>query len=142
MGCRARANFVVIDTSAILAILFGEPEIDAFVEAIDRAEVVRLSAATYFEAALVLEGKGDSLQRAALDSLLRESDVVIEPLTFVHAQMAREAYREFGKGFHRARLNFGDCFTYALAKATREPLLFKGNDFSQTDLESAVRPLQ
>lgn len=133
---------MVIDISAILAILFEEPEFDAFVEAIDSAAIVRLSTATYFEAAMVLEGKGDALQRAALDSMLFESEAEIEPVTLEHAKLACEAFRLFGKGIHRARLNFGDCFTYALAKATREPLLFKGNDFSQTDLEPAARPLQ
>ena len=142
MGSLAKASFVVIDTSAVLAILFEEPEIDVFVEAIDLAKVVRLSAASYFEASLVLEGKGDALQRAGLDELLHESAIVVEPVTLAQAEIARKAYREFGEGFHRARLNYGDCFSYALAKATREPLLFKGNDFSQTDLEAAVRPSQ
>ncbi len=133
---------MVVDTSAILAIIFEEAEFAAVVSAIDSAKVVRISVATYFEAAMVLDRRGDALQRSALDDLMEKSDAHLEPVTFEQAKLARQAFEQYGKGRHPAALNYGDCFTYALAKATREPVLFKGSDSSKTDLPLAVKPPQ
>ncbi len=129
---------MILDTSALLALLLREPESDEFARLIEEAPVTRLSAATYLEAAMFVESRGDPVCRAMLDSFLVEFDVRVEPVTFEQARQAREAFRMFGKGMHPARLNFGDCFSYALAKAFREDLLFKGSDFSQTDLRPAT----
>jgi ribonuclease VapC len=133
---------MVIDSSAVLAILLNEPELPAFTVLITHAKAVRLSAASYVEAAMVLEMRDRQAPKAMLDDFVREYGVRIEPVTEEQAVLAGDAFRTYGKGIHKARLNYGDCFTYALAKAMREPLLFKGNDFSQTDLESAIKPLQ
>jgi ribonuclease VapC len=128
---------LILDTSALLAILLEEPEETGFAEAIERAPIVRLSAAGYIEAAIYVERKGDPVRRAMLDSFIREFSVQIEPVTAEQAMLARQGFVLFGKGRHKAGLNFGDCFTYALAKAYGEPLLFKGGDFVLTDLEAA-----
>jgi ribonuclease VapC len=128
---------VILDTSALLAVLLVEPEAGRFSVAIEDAEVVRLSAASYVEAAICVERNGDEIRRAMLDTFIGEFSIQIEPVTAEQAMMARQAYVLFGKGRHKAGLNFGDCFTYALAKAYREPLLFKGGDFGLTDLEAA-----
>jgi len=105
--------------------------------AIDRAEVCRVSAVSYVEAASVIDSSRDPIASRRFDDFFRESEIVIEPVSFRQAEIAREAYRDFGKGRHRAGLNFGDCFAYALAKETGEALLFKGDDFCHTDIEAA-----
>ena len=128
---------MILDTSALLAVLFREPEAKRFAEAISSAAVVRLSSASYVEAAINVDRNGDEERRAKLDSILAELSIQIEPVTVEQAFLARQAFVLFGKGRHKAGLNFGDCFTYALAKKYREPLLFKGGDFGYTDLESA-----
>jgi len=128
---------MILDTSALLAILLREPEAETLARAMENADAVQISAASYLEAAIIVDRHGDEVRRAMLDTFLDEFDVRIEPVTVEQARIARQAFRAFGKGPHRAGLNYGDCFTYALAKVTREPLLFKGNDFSQTDLISA-----
>ena len=128
---------MIIDTSALLGIILKEPEARQLANTMQSAPVLRLSAASYVEAALYVDRHGDALQRASLDTFLREFDIQIEPITAEQALLARQGFNLFGKGKHKAALNFGDCFTYALAKAYREPLLFKGNDFSLTDLEAA-----
>ena len=129
---------MIVDTSAIIAILFLEPETRSFNELIAKAINCRISAANYLEAALVLDAARNPVVSRKLDELIRNAAINIEPVTAVHAKIAREAYRDFGKGSgHLARLNFGDCFAYALAKETDEPLLFKGEDFSRTDIRSA-----
>jgi ribonuclease VapC len=133
---------MVIDTSVVVAILLGEPELTAFTRLITHAPTVRLSAASYVEAAMVLEHRALSIPKRVLDEFVKEFGVQIEPVTEEHARLAADAFRKYGKGHHKAALNYGDCFTYALAKATREPLLFKGNDFSKTDLPPAVKPPQ
>ena len=133
---------MVIDTSALVAILLGEPEERLFTEAIHDAADARMSAASYLEATMIIDRRLDATHRAKLDTTLEYFGIRIEPVTEEQARVARRAFQEFGKGVHPARLNFGDCFTYALAKVTREKLLFKGNDFSRTDLEPAVKPLQ
>jgi ribonuclease VapC len=128
---------MVIDTSAIIAILFGEAEQDEFTRAILAAPIRLMSTVNYLEAALVADNSRDGRHEPALDLLLAELEIQFEPPTLEHARVARTAYRRFGKGHHPARLNFGDCFAYALAKATGEPLLFKGEDFARTDIEAA-----
>jgi len=129
---------VIIDTSALVAILFEEPERRRFVEAIAAAKQRRLGAAGLVELTMVLARKVGSEAGMECDRFLRDSGIVVEPVTREHAILARQAFLDFGKGRRPAGLNFGDCFSYALAKATGEPLLFKGNDFSQTDLAFAT----
>jgi ribonuclease VapC len=128
---------VIVDTSVIIAILRDEPDAEKLAEALDSAAVRRLSAASYVEAAVVTDGNRDPVLSRRLDALLHESLVDVEPVTVEQARIAREAYRDFGKGRHRAGLNFGDCFVYALAKDKGEPLLCKGEDFNRTDLDIA-----
>jgi ribonuclease VapC len=97
-----------------------------------------MSAATFVETAAVIDRLRDPVQSRRLDALIREAEIGIEPLTEAQAVIARQAFRDFGKGSgHPAKLNFGDCFFYALAKSLNQPLLFKGGDFSQTDVKSA-----
>ncbi|MGA7710008.1 MAG: type II toxin-antitoxin system VapC family toxin [Acidobacteriaceae bacterium] len=121
---------MIVDTSALIAILRDEPEARAFAIAIADADRRRLSAANYLEAAVVIDGSRDPIASRGFDDLLREGGIAIEPVTEEQAKVARQAYRDFGRGSgHAARLNFGDCFAYALAKTTGEPLLFKGDDF-------------
>ncbi len=130
---------MILDTSAIIAILRAEPEAEQFAQAIEDAGECRISAVNYVEAAAVIDGSGDPIASRRFDDLLREAHVTVEPVTEGQAHLAREAYRDFGRGSgHPARLNFGDCFAYALAKATAEPILFKGDDFPHTDLTSAI----
>ena len=130
---------MILDTSAVVAILRDEPEAGAFAKAIEDAAHRRISAVNYVEAAAVIDGSRDPIASRRFDELLREAEVAIEPVTEGQARTARAAYRDFGKGSgHPASLNFGDCFAYALAKAKREPLLYKGEDFTHTDVEPAV----
>jgi len=130
---------MIVDTSALIAILRDEPEAAACAAAIEAAPQRRMSAANFVEAAIVIDGSRDPIASRRLDDLVAEAQLAIEVVTAAHARIAREAYRDFGRGSgHPARLNFGDCFAYALARATGEPLLFKGNDFSYTDIASAL----
>jgi ribonuclease VapC len=130
---------VIVDTSAIIAILRAEPEAQACADAIESASVRRLSAVSYVEAGAVIDRADDPIASRRVDELLATAGMGIEPVTANQARIAREAYRDFGKGSgHAAGLNFGDCFSYALAKAMREPLLFKGDDFQHTDITSAL----
>ena len=129
---------MVIDSSAVIAILFDEPEAEALLSQIAAAEISRLSAASLVEVGLVLRRDATAPRRAAFDEMLRLFSIKIEPVTEEQAYLALDAYDRFGKGTgHSAGLNYGDCFSYALAKQTGEPLLFKGNDFTHTDLEAA-----
>ena len=126
---------MIIDTSALIVILRDEVEAKAFATAIADADRRLLSAANYLEAAVVIDGSRNPIASRRFDDLLREAEIVIEPVTEQQAKVAREAYRDFGRGSgHRAGLNFGDCFAYALAKTSREPLLFKGDDFVHTGI--------
>jgi ribonuclease VapC len=130
---------MIVDTSAIIAILRNEHDASAFAEEIERAETRRVSAVNYVEAAAVIDGSRNPIASRRFDEFIREARLIIEPVSPEQAQIAREAYRDFGKGSsHQARLNFGDCFAYALAKVKNEPLLFKGDDFRHTDLTSAL----
>src|SRR4051812_46092078 len=131
---------MVVDTSALIAILAGEPQAESFARAIDQADIVRLSAASYVECAAVVDASRNALLSRRLDDLLKQARIALEPFTEAQARLAREAYRDFGKGSgHPARLNFGDCFAYALAKECGEPLLFKGADFHHTDIAAVQR---
>ncbi|MHB1551896.1 MAG: type II toxin-antitoxin system VapC family toxin [Vulcanimicrobiaceae bacterium] len=130
---------MIVDASALIAILRDEPEALSCADAIENASIRRISAANYVEAAIVIDGSRDPIASRRFDDLLREAELVVEPVTEVQARVAREAYRDFGKGSgHPAQLNFGDCFAYALAKVASEPLLFKGDDFNHTDISSAL----
>jgi ribonuclease VapC len=130
---------MIIDTSALLAILRGEPEATSFARAIEKANIRRLSAANYVEAGAVIDRSEDPIASRRLDELVKIANISIEAVTETQAKLAREAYRDFGKGSgHPAGLNFGDCFAYALAMEMSEPLLFKGNDFAHTDVSPAV----
>ena len=129
---------MIVDSSAILAILFAESDAAVFAEAMSAADSCKISAATFVEVAVVVEAQTEGRGNLQLDAFLRRAGLVIEPVTEEQAHLARQAYSDFGKGRHPARLNFGDCFSYALAKASGEALLFKGGDFSRTDIESAL----
>jgi ribonuclease VapC len=129
---------VIVDTSAIIAILRDETEAARIAELIENASHRRISAVNFVETAAVIDGARNAIASRDLDELLVEAKFVIEPVTDTQARIAREAYRDFGRGSgHPAKLNLGDCFAYALAKDKREPLLFKGNDFGFTDVHSA-----
>jgi ribonuclease VapC len=128
---------MIIDSSVIVAILGLESDAREFAEAVEQAPEPRISVVSYVEAAIVLDSRRNPALSRRLDDFMRETQVRIEPVTVEQGKLAREAYRDFGKGRHRAGLNLGDCFAYALAKDKREPLLFKGNDFRRTDVEVA-----
>jgi ribonuclease VapC len=126
---------VIVDSSVIVAILNREPDGADYLQAIHELEPRRISAATYLEVGIVLDRSPGAVVRQGLDELLVRLGIEIEPVTEAQARIARQAYRDFGRGSgHPARLNFGDCFAYALARDKREPLLFKGDDFGQTDM--------
>jgi ribonuclease VapC len=125
---------MILDTSAILAVLGREPEAARIGRAVLNSAVRRVSAASLVEAGIVVQARfGDDGARD-LDLLVAKLALTIEPVTARQSELARRAFRHFGKGRHPAGLNFGDCFAYALAKETGEPLLFKGDDFSRTDI--------
>lgn len=126
---------MIIDTSAIAAIFFNEPDMDSFLNRIDNATSRRISAATVLEATIVIEGRLGDRVVGALDRFFSRYRIDIIPVDADIADAARRAWRKYGKGNHPASLNFGDCFSYALAKIFGEPLLAKGSDFQQTDLE-------
>ena len=128
---------MIIDSSVIVAILGLESDGRRFAEAIEQAPENRISVVNYVEAAIVLDSRRNPALSRRLDDFVRETQVLIEPVTVEQGKLAREAYRDFGKGRHRAGLNLGDCFSYALAKDKGEPLLFKGDDFKLTDVEVA-----
>jgi ribonuclease VapC len=125
---------MIVDTSALLAVLFAEPESEDFARAIAGAEVPRLSAANLLEAGIVADNQADQRTGRQLDALVANFRLRIEAVTEEPVRIARQAYVDFGRGNHAAALNFGDCFAYALSKTTGEPLLFKGNAFAQTDI--------
>ena len=131
---------MIVDSSAVVGILNGEPDAEALSDALVAARSRRMSAATLVELYVVVDAKRDPVRSGRLDELLRSSGVETMDVTAEQAHIARAAYRDFGRGSgHPARLNFGDCFSYALAKVTGEPLLFKGDDFGHTDLTSGLQ---
>lgn len=127
---------MIIDTSALIAILLGEPEAELFAHAIAGAPQRLVSAFTALETGIVIEAKKGDLGGRELDLLIHQAKIEIVPLTAEQLEIARSAWRKYGKGRHPAGLNIGDCCSYALAKTAGEPLLFKGGDFSQTDIEA------
>ncbi|RYE79505.1 MAG: type II toxin-antitoxin system VapC family toxin [Hyphomicrobiales bacterium] len=132
---------IAIDSSALVALFTGEDDADRIAACIDEADARLMSAATLLEASIVLSGTRFALRDGDewLDWLVARQEIRIEPVTALQAQLAREAFRQYGKGRgHPAQLNFGDCFAYALAKAMDVPLLYKGNDFIHTDIASAL----
>ena len=130
---------MIVDTSAIIAILRDEPTAPRCALAIERAPVRRISAANYLEAAVVIDASHDQVASRRFDDLVSAARLVVEPVTEAQARIARAAYRDYGKGSsHPAQLNFGDCFAYALAREAGEPLLFVGGDFSHTDVEPVL----
>lgn len=130
---------MIVDSSALVAIVLREPSAAACLEALLESPSNRMSAATFLEAAIVVERHPDRRNRSRFDVLFAELDIGLEPVTPAQATIAREAYRQFGKGMgHPAQLNFGDCFAYALAKEADEPLLFVGQDFVHTDVRRVL----
>ena len=130
---------MIVDSSAIVAILKQEPDWRIFAASLDASEEISLSAGTYLEISVVIGRLNDPVMNRQIDELIEEFSILIEPFTEEQARIARQAYHDFGKGSgHRANLNFGDCFAYALARVKREPLLYKGDDFVHTDLRSAL----
>lgn len=132
---------MVVDSSALLTILFAEPDAARYASAIESDTIRLLSAASLLETAIVIESRYGPLGSRKLDELITAAQIEIEPVTTEQVALARVAYRTYGKGQHPASLNFGDCFPYALAKFTGEALLYKGNDFSQTDILSVLSTL-
>jgi len=126
---------MVIDTSAILALLFNEPEADEVEIAIDEDPVRLMSAAAALEAAIIVEARLGAAGGREFDLLLHKARIDLVAVTSEQMDIGRDAWRRFGRGRHEANLNFGDCLSYALAAVSGEPLLFKGNDFSKTDIE-------
>lgn len=130
---------MITDTSALIAILKEEDDAAVYARAIATADARRLSAASYLECGIVLDAQRDPILSRALDELVEEARLTIEPVTERQARIARQAYVDFGKGSgHPAGLNFGDCLSYALAIDLREPLLWKGDDFEHTGIPSAL----
>ena len=129
---------MILDTSALAAILFGEPEAALFTQLIHAADRCLISAANFLELSIVIEAQIGPDAGRQCDIFFRRAGIVIEPVSVEQAHIARQAFLDFGKGRHAAGLNFGDCFAYALAKSTGESLLFKGEDFKKTDVSSAV----
>ncbi len=128
---------MILDSSAIVAILRTEPEAPAFLRGIESADRCHISAVNYVEAGVVIDNSRDAVASRRFDDFFRLSHIAVEAVTPRQAEIARQAYRDFGKGKHTAGLNFGDCFAYALAKDMDELLLFKGDDFRLTDIEAA-----
>jgi len=132
---------MILDSSSVVAILRAEPEAPDFTKAIESAVVssggCRVSAVSYVETAVVIDSARDAIASRRFDDFFRTGRITVEAVTPRQAEIARQAYRDFGKGRHKAGLNLGDCFAYALAKEMDEPLLFKGDDFRHTDVESA-----
>lgn len=126
---------MIVDSSAIVAIMWGEPEAERFASAILSDGVSAMSAGNYLETSIVIDRDNNPVLSARLDGLLDRFQIAIEPVSASQARLARQAYRDFGKhSGHPARLNYGDCFAYALAMERGEPLLYKGNDFAEAGL--------
>ena len=129
---------MVLDTSALVALLTMEPEAARIAQAIEADPLRLISAATLVESAIVMESRQGEAAARELDLLLARADVQVEAVTAEQAQLARQAWQRFGKGRHAAGLNYGDCFSYALSRITGEALLFKGTDFALTDVTAVA----
>jgi ribonuclease VapC len=132
---------MIVDTSAVVAVGNNEPSAQQILDALASAPDLKMSAGSLLELFIVADNTANPIVAGSAESLLADANVEIAPVTAEQVHLARQAYRDYGKGNHPARLNFGDCFAYALAKQTREPLLFVGNDFSRTDIDSALGEL-
>ena len=130
---------MILDTSAVVAFLFGEDEAERYEQAIADAPLRGMSVVSFLEAAIVIESRIGPQGGIELDAFIDEAAIELVPMTPDHAHAARQAWRRYGKGNHPAGLNFGDCFAYALAETSNEPLLFKSEDFGLTDIEDALR---
>jgi ribonuclease VapC len=130
---------VIIDSSAVLAIFLREHDGRRYLRAVMDAEPRRMSVSNWLEASMVVDRRGNALAVNWLEAFMRDAQIELMPVSVPQAAIARRAWRMFGRGVHPAKLNYGDCFAYALAKETREPLLFKGDDFAQTDVEPALK---
>jgi ribonuclease VapC len=130
---------VVIDTSALLSVLLDAPEASFVLQTMVDAPALRMSAANWLELAMIVEEKGGRLASLRLDEFMRAAGIEIAPVSPEQAAAARTAWRYFGRHKHSARLDFGDCFAYALAKHSGEPLLFTGDAFARTDIEPALK---
>ena len=132
---------MIVDSSALIAIVRDEADADAFIDALAADPAPKMSAANYVEAAIVVDATQDPVARRRFDQLIEATRTEVVPVTVGQAFLARSAYRDYGKGSgHPAKLNFGDCFAYALAAESGEPLLFKGDDFGHTDVTQALPP--
>lgn len=130
---------MILDSSALIAIITNEPERSLFAEALGQAATVAMSTATWFGCCIVVDNRSNPLVARRLDQFVQDADIDLVPVSAEHAHVARVAYRDFGRGSgHPARLNYGDCFAYALATVSGEPLLFKGDDFIHTDVTPAL----
>lgn len=129
---------MIVDTSALSAIFFGESDADLYIRTIHGADRCAISTANFVELSIVIEAQIGTDAVRQCDAFFHRSGILIEPFTVEQAHVARQAFHDFGRGRHPASLNFGDCFAYALARITGEPLLFKGNDFRKTDIVSAL----
>ena len=129
---------MIVDASAVLTVLFGEEGAAQYDSAMTEAPLCRMSVVNFLEAAMVLESRIGASGGRNLDAFIQETPIELAPVTVEQAYAARQAWRRFGKGNHPAGLNFGDCFAYALAETSGEPLLFKGGDFALTDVEDAL----
>jgi ribonuclease VapC len=129
---------MIVDTSALVAVLFGEPEADHYTRLIHNSDRCLISAGSFLELSIVIERQTGPEVARQCDMFFRRAGIIVEPFTVEQAPIARQAFHDFGKGRHPAGLNFGDCFAYALTKTTGEPLLFKGDDFKKTDIVSAL----
>lgn len=130
---------MIVDTSALVAIIENEEEAAAFGQLIAKADVCRVSVASRLELAMVLDKRHSRDTERRAERFLQTLGIVEEPVTLEQGMLARQAFYDFGKGRHPAGLNFGDCFVYALAKALKEPLLYRGPDFAQTDVVAAYK---
>ena len=128
---------MIVDTSAIIAILKNEPDAERYAQALEENPAAAMSVASFVEASIIADSARSPILSRQFDQLIRAARIEVRPVSVEQGRIAREAYRDFGRGTgHPARLNFGDCFTYALAKESGEALLFKGSDFSETDIEA------
>jgi len=128
---------MILDTSAIIAVLQNEPESDGLISSMQNAEKLRISVASVVEAGIVMYARYGDAGELEIDQFIHRLNISIVPVTAEQADLARSAYRKYGKGIHPAGLNYGDCFSYALAISLQEKLLFVGEDFSKTDVEMA-----
>jgi ribonuclease VapC len=132
---------MIVDSSALVAIFLGEPETLALAKTLNSAESLSMSAGTFIELSIVIDRRKNPALSNLIEEIIEQFGIHIEPVTPEQARIARQAYRDFGRGSgHRANLNFGDCLAYALARVKREPLLYKGDEFLHTDLLSAMKP--